>query len=49
MIVLGIILIVLGLLFWHPLFVIGCVLAVVGLCLFLANSVGHGVGGRHYW
>lgn len=49
MIVLGIVLIVLGLLFFHPLFVIGCVIGLLGLVLLALHGAGHGLGGRHYY
>jgi membrane-bound ClpP family serine protease len=52
MIILGVALIILALLVpaLHVLFWIGVVVAVVGLVLLLAGSMGHGVGGRsHYW
>jgi uncharacterized membrane protein HdeD (DUF308 family) len=50
-IILGIVLLVLGLIFkiWI-LWTIGIILAVIGLVLLLAGSMGRAVGGRrHYW
>jgi hypothetical protein len=48
-IVLGIVLLILGLLFWAPLVWIGIILLVVGAVLALAGGVGRPVGGRRYW
>jgi hypothetical protein len=49
-IILGIVLIVLGLLFKISiLWTIGIIVAVIGLVLLLAGSMGRPVGRRHYW
>lgn len=49
MILLGVILLVLGLFLFHPLVIIGFILLIIGACLAIANGVGHGVGGRHWY
>lgn len=49
MIILGIILIVLGLLVFHPLLFIGIVVAIVGCLLYVFGGFGHRVGGRRGW
>ena len=51
MTILGVILLVLGLVFGiNWLFIVGCVLAAVGVVLLLATAVSGGsVGGRRYW
>ena len=50
MIILGVILLVLGLVLGFGILeTLGIVALVVGLILFLAGSVGPGVGGRRYW
>ena len=51
MIIVGLILLVLGLILSIPiLWVIGLVLVAVGAILWIAGSVGNGVGGRrHYY
>lgn len=49
MIILGIVLLVLGLLLFHPLFVIGIIILIVGLVLLALNGAGRGVGGRNWW
>lgn len=49
MIILGLVLLVLGLLFFHPLFVIGVIILVIGLVLFALAGAGREVGGRRYW
>jgi Family of unknown function (DUF6131) len=50
-IILGIVLLVLGLIFKISiLWTIGIILAIIGLVLLLAGSMGRAVGGRrHYW
>ena len=51
MIILGLILMLLGFVLSVPvLWIIGIVLVAVGAVLWIAGSVGNGVGGRrHYW
>jgi hypothetical protein len=49
MIVLGIVLLVLGLLFGiHILWILGIIIALIGLALLLVGRT-HPVGGRRYW
>jgi hypothetical protein len=48
-IVLGIVLLILGLLFWAPLVWVGIILLAVGVVLALSGGAGHPVGGRRYW
>lgn len=49
MLTLGVILIALGLFVFHPLLVIGIIVALVGFALLVAHGAGHGIGDRHYW
>ena len=49
MIMLGIVLLVLGLLFWAPLVWVGVLLIVVGALFWLLASAGRPVGGRRNW
>ncbi len=50
MIVLGIVLLVIGFLLKIAiLWPIGIIVLIVGLILLLLGSIGHAVGGRHYW
>lgn len=50
MLILGLVLLVLGLLFGiHLLFIIGVIIAVIGLILLAFGGANHTVGGRRYW
>lgn len=50
MLILGIVLLVVG---WltaiQILWIIGCILALIGLVLLLVGAAGNSVGGRRYW
>lgn len=50
MLVLGLIMLIIGYLFFiPPLVTIGWILLLIGLVLFLVGAFGHPVGGRRYW
>jgi hypothetical protein len=49
MIALGVILAILGWFFFHPLLVIGIILAVVGVVFHFMGTAGRPVAGRRYW
>ncbi len=49
MVLLGLILLIVGLLLFHPLVVIGGIILLVGLILFAVGGSGRSVGGRRYW
>ena len=49
MIILGIILIIIGLFVFHPLVVIGAILAVIGVVLWILGATGRTLAGRRHW
>ena len=49
MITLGIILIIIGFLLFHPLVVIGVILAVIGVILWILGATGRTIAGRRHW
>lgn len=49
MITLGLVLLILGLLFYHPLFVVGVVLLLVALVVYATSGMEGSTRRRHYW
>lgn len=49
MIVLGVILIILGIFLFHPLWIIGVILAVIGIGLWILGATGRTIAGRRHW
>ena len=50
MLILGVILLVLGFLLGiHLLWILGAILAVVGVVFLIAGGTGRAIGGRRYW
>jgi uncharacterized membrane protein HdeD (DUF308 family) len=48
-ITLGIILIIIGIFLFHPLLVIGAILAVIGVVLWILGATGRTIAGRRHW
>ena len=49
MITLGIILIIVGIFLFHPLLVIGGIIAVIGVILWILGATGRTIAGRRHW